>query len=63
MSVGTLITLHNGKIVKREPVWPFPPQEAFPRLNADGSITYFVTRPYYYYPLGSSLDTNSHKGK
>ena len=53
MSVGTLLTVEEGRIVKREPIWPFPDREAFPRKNSDGTITYFRPRPYYEFPLHS----------
>lgn len=52
MSVGTLITVKDGKVVKREPIWPFPPRTSFPRDNADGSVTYFFKQPYYSFKLG-----------
>jgi hypothetical protein len=52
MSTGTLVTVKNGVIVKRAPIWPFPARDAYPRENAEGSTTYFEPRPYYNFPLG-----------
>lgn len=53
MSVGTLITVTpEGIIVKREPIWPFPSPDAFPRFNFDGTTTYFERIPYFNFPLG-----------
>jgi hypothetical protein len=58
MSVGTIVTVHEGKIIKREPVWPFPSRESFPRTNADGSISHFLPRPYYHFPIGGLFDAS-----
>lgn len=56
MSVGTLITVDSQmKIVKREPIWPFPPRENFPRTNADGTTTYFFPQMYFNFHLGETL--------
>lgn len=51
MSVGTLVTVKSGIVVKRDPIWPFPKREEYPRQNSDGSITYFEPVPYYNFPI------------
>lgn len=57
MSVGTLVTVNaKMEVLKREPIWPFPPREDFPRINADGTTTYFFPRPYYEFSLRQKLD-------
>lgn len=59
MSVGTLITIDSAAvIIKREPIWPFPASELFPRTNADGTTTHFFPRPYYEFPLRGKLPTD-----
>jgi hypothetical protein len=56
MSVGTLLTVKDSIITKREPIWPFPDRSAFPRANADGSLTFFIPQPYYRFSLGAAFD-------
>ena len=57
MSVGTLITVDSEtRVIKRQPIWPFPERTAFPRRNADGTTTYFFPRPYYEFWPGDKLD-------
>lgn len=52
---GTLVTLKDNRITHAEAVLEWPHPELYPRENWDGSITYFLPKPYYQFPLGTYL--------
>ena len=54
MTTGTLITVNDrSQILRRDPIWPFPEPEEFPRDNSDGTVTHFEPRPYYRFSVGA----------
>jgi hypothetical protein len=60
MSVGTIITVNQDNIIiKIVPHWPWPIRDSFPRLNCDGTKSYFTPRPYYEFRFHTILDTTT----
>ena len=56
MAVGTILTVSaEGKILNREPKWPWPEPSAFPEKLPDGTVKLFFPRPYYNFPLGATI--------
>lgn len=51
MSVGSIITLDSSrKVIRRQPVWPYPPEGEYPKRHGETSM-YFIRLPYYIIPL------------
>lgn len=55
MSVGTVVTIQAGKVIMRQPVWPFPEAGTFPREVGDGKVQCFYPIPYYHFPLNEPV--------
>lgn len=53
----TLVTVDkHHRVLRVEAILDYPKPGVFPRENHDETITYWLLRPYYAFPLGSYLE-------